>query len=279
MQRIYHNGKRLLWAAALASLFLAASTARANDPLPACHVLSIGVENYPKQKKLPGCANDAIYLANRFKAQEGKLFGKVYLDVRVKDNEIRRQDILKAMDRLSQQGKAGDWVVLIASGHNCGTGTNWGFMAVDEQQVSGRDMLNLADTLASEGKKVIILIDACFSGQLRIMARDVLQRHTEPARGGIVLLTASMAGQTSVCLSNKGYSAFAKAVDEALDGQADFNGDGVVTLKEVRSYAQARVHKMLGIRSRTARSTARRRSRATWPWPGCGRRCWRSTAV
>jgi hypothetical protein len=244
MQRLFRNTRRLFLAAALTAVLAAAAPARADQPLPDCHVLSIGVENYPTQVPLPGCANDARYLADRFQKQEGKLFGKVHTTVLVND-QATEDAISQGMGLLYKQGKAGDWVVFIASGHNSGTGDNWGFLTRDEKAVTGWRILDMADTAASQGRKVLILVDACYSGQFRLMAQKLLVKYDDPTKGGVLLMLASTPGQPSVAFVGLNYSAFSKALDEALAGHADYNGDGVVTLQEVRTYVFARVHAQL----------------------------------
>jgi hypothetical protein len=51
-----------------------------------------------------------------------------------------------------------------------------------------------------------------------------------------------MPNQTSAACGN--YSAFAFAVKEGMDGKADYNGDGQVTLQELRRYSYHRVYEL-----------------------------------
>ena len=46
---------------------------------------------------------------------------------------------------------------------------------------------------------VVLVVDSCFSGQLRYAAREVLNKHQEPGKGGIILMVSSTAGQMSWC--------------------------------------------------------------------------------
>jgi Caspase domain len=246
MYLAYNTMKRSVWAAILSVLFVAAAPSHADDKvsLPECHILSIGVENYPNAQQLPGCAADATFLANRFSEQQGKLFSKT--DKTILTNSAASQAAIeREMNRISNIGKAGDWVVLVYSGHNSNKGTNWGFLSQDEKHVSGKKIANLADALAKQDKKVIVIMDNCFSGNLRLMSQDALLRHNSHSKGGIVLMVASVPTQTSITRMHQ-FSVFSKAIDEALSGQADYNGDGMVTLQEVRTYVYARVHHMLG---------------------------------
>jgi hypothetical protein len=245
MQRFSRVVRRLLLGAVLAAVLAAAAPARANDNnLPECHVLSVGVENYKAPLELPGCANDAKFLASRFQSQQGKLFSKVNAKVLV-NNQATQQAIQAEMSHLTKQGKAGDWIVFIASGHNSDKGANWGFLTQDMKAISGYAILDLADAAASQGKKVLIVVDACYSGQFRLMAQNRLVRYDDPSKGGIVIMLAASPAQPSVAFVGLGYSPFSKAIDEALSGQADYNGDGAVTLQELRTYVYTRVYQQL----------------------------------
>jgi hypothetical protein len=100
----------------------------------------------------------------------------------------------------------------------------------------------MADSLASEGKKVVVIIDACFAGQLRYASQGILNKHVDPLKGGIILMVSSMPSQTSAALQR--YSAFARAVEEGLAGMADLDGDQKITLKELRRYTYNRVYEL-----------------------------------
>jgi hypothetical protein len=148
--------------------------------------------------------------------------------------------------------------VLFLSGHGGRTPQKgWYFLPQDYDSgrheataLSDRTILAAADALAGRGLKVLVIIDACHAGQLHLNGGATLNRHRDPQGGGVVLMLSSLADQASQALGQ--YSAFARAVAEALAGEADRNGDGYVTLEEVRAYARARTHQLLrqrGIKS------------------------------
>jgi hypothetical protein len=222
--------------------------ASAQDRRPDCYVLSVGVDRYQKANVLHGCVNDARNASQMFRQQEGLLFNKVHCTELV-DAQASRQQIDKEMQALAKVGKAGDLIVLFLSGHGDRRNKTWAFLAQDfdaqryaDTTVSDAAILRLADALAAEGKKVCVIVDACFAGQLRLNARSLLARYRDPAKGGIIVMVSSMPNQTSAACG--AYSAFAYAVKEGMDGKADFNGDGQVTLQELRRYAYHRVYEL-----------------------------------
>lgn len=209
---------------------------------PDLFVLSVGVDRYQAPvNNLSGCVNDARGLATLFHDQSGRIFDRVEVQTLV-DSQATHARISAGLQDLRKKGKAGDWVAIVLSGHGGTTLNRWSFLTQDRGDITDATLLSLADDLAGEGKKVLLVIDACFAGQLRYTAHAVLNRHTDSKRGGIILAISSMPSQTSSALQV--YSAFARAFEEGLSGLADYDQDQVVTLKEIRRYTYNRTYEL-----------------------------------
>jgi uncharacterized caspase-like protein len=233
------------------ALALTAGAARADGRSPNCYLLSAGVDNYPGAGKLNGCLNDARNTTAAFQSQEGLLFGKVHARTLL-DQTASRGAILRHFKNFARQGAAGDYMVLFLSGHGGRADGNktWYFLPHDFDSkkaaattLTDRQILEAADVPVRQGKKVIVIIDACFCGQLAVTARPYLNRYRNAKGGGLVLLLSSSANQTSAALGN--YSAFAKAFVDGMAGPADFNRDGKITLQEIQEYSYQRTHQLL----------------------------------
>ena len=217
---------------------------------PDCYVLAVGVDNYPRANKLKGCVNDARSIASQFATQQSKRFGKVTTRV-LTDGEATRVAVGRDLDWLSRSGSPGDYAVLLLSGHGSPPRQGrWNFLTYDfdplrpaQTTLSDREILRHAHALADRGLTVVIIVDACFAGQLRRTAADLLNHYRKPGGGGLILMLSSMPSQTSAAMGP--YSAFARAVVEGLSGAADVDGDGFVTLREVRRYAYHRTYQLL----------------------------------
>jgi uncharacterized caspase-like protein len=260
MYRKLWIGKQVSLCLALAATLWPAGAARAQEGRPTAHVLSVGINRYRALNvpDLHGCANDARFAAEQLRNQDGKLFGNVVSRTLV-DGAATKDRIEGELDRMTRVGGPGDWYVLFLSGHGSRHGGHWSFLPTDfstsrrdATSVSDARILAWADRLIRQDKKVVIIVDACFSGELRHSARELLNRVPRAGEGGLILMMSSMPSQTSADLG--GYSAFARAVGEALSGKADFNGDGRVTLREVRRYVYHRTYDLLrqrpGLRDR-----------------------------
>ena len=216
-----------------------------------CYVVSAGIDNYPKSH-LDGCLNDARNTVATFRSQKGTMYGNVSARTLL-DGQATRAEILKEWTALTKRGQAGDTMVLFLSGHGGNDNGNWAFSAYDEG-LADRDILAGADALAAQGKKVVIIIDACFSGQLRTNAKEILDKYRDAKGGGIVLLLSSASNQLSAALGK--YSAFAKAFVDSVDGSADLNRDGKITLSEVKSYSTRRTHDLMRLHKNEAKQDA-----------------------
>src|SRR5262249_10142966 len=232
--------ERFVWSLGVSSLFVLAAPAGAQSQRPDCYVLCVGVDAYP-QTPLKGCVNDARNMAQAFENQRGKLFERVGVTVLL-DRDGNTQRIHQEIERLGAFGGAGDFFVLFLSGHGNTQNRGWYFVAHDNGRLHDMTLLRLADNLAGQGKKVLVIVDACFAGQLRVNAKDQLNKNY-PQGGGVILMVSSMPSQMSAALGP--FSAFAQAVFEGLSGYADFDGDGFITLREVRRYAYQRVHDLV----------------------------------
>jgi hypothetical protein len=242
--------KRLPVAVVLGLVLVCADLAHGQQRLPDCYVLSVGIDNYTHVGKLKGDVNDARNTSAAFTAQQGKLFGKVMAHTLLDDNATRFA-ISKQVQALEKVGKAGDYVVLFFSGHGgiFKDTRTWYFVPCDYHPhnsavaITDRQLLNTADRFVRQGKKVLIIVDACFSGQLRVAAQPYLVKYGDPQGGGLVVMVSSGPDQTSAALGS--YSAFAKAFADSMDGMADLNRDGKVSLDEVRHFAGKRTYELL----------------------------------
>jgi hypothetical protein len=241
--------RQVSWGLVVAALLAGPAWVRADGTHPDCFVLSIGIDGYQKQNRLSGCVNDARDVAARFAAQQGKRFGTVARRV-LTERDAGRAAITRGLTWLGGAGREGDFAVLFLSGHGGrDRDGGWYFLAHDYDPrrhsataLTDREILQRANALAERGLKVLVIIDACFSGRLLLNARSVLDQ-SHKSGGGVVVMVSSAAGQTSAALGP--YSAFARTVVEALTGEADADGDGRVTLQEVRRYTPNRTHQLL----------------------------------
>jgi hypothetical protein len=232
----------------LAALLMSVSSAKAAEQRPDCYVLSVGVDIYAHARvpNLRGCENDARIAAALFQSRAGKMFGKVTAQT-VLSVAATKQRIEMELNAMRNLGKANDVLVLFLSGHGDRANRKFQFLPTDydparpkQTSLSDATIVEFADAMAQQGKKVYIIVDACYSGQLAHSIQAALVKHRNPQGGGIILMVSSSSSQTSAALGV--FSAFTGAISEGAAGRADYDGDGKITLGELRLYARGRTN-------------------------------------
>jgi Caspase domain len=221
------------------------------ENLPDCYIIAAGIDNYIHANELNGCLNDARNTVAAFKAQTGVTFRKVEAQTLL-DGSATRAAIQQKLQAFTTQGAAHDFMVLFLSGHGGRTNSdrNWYFAPFDFHpnnaagtMLTDKQILDAGHELVKQKKNVVIIIDACFCGQMHATAKRYLSDYKDPQDGGMVLMLSSAANQTSAALGN--YSAFAKAFADAMAGGGDLNKDGKVTLDEIQTYSFTRTAQLL----------------------------------
>jgi hypothetical protein len=221
--------------------------------LPECHIVSAGIDNYRTQNKLQGCLNDARNTVAAFQAQTGTMYRAVKERILL-DEAASHGAIVTAFRSLTSKGAAGDTMVLFLSGHGARTsgnkGNTWFFLPVDfdpqtfvNTALTDKQILDIGEQLVRQKKNVVIIVDACYSGQLAVTAQPYLQRYKIADQGGIALLLSSAPNQESAALGN--YSAYAKAFADSMAGGGDLNKDTKITLGELQIDSKKRTYDLL----------------------------------
>jgi hypothetical protein len=224
-----------------------------NPSLPECYIISAGVDNYRNADKLKGCLNDARNTVAAFQAQTGTMYRAVK-DRIFLDDAASHGAITASFQNMTKQGSAGDTMVLFLSGHGARTngnkGPTWFFLPSDfhpqrfvNTALTDKQILDIGDQLVRQKKNVIIVIDACYSGQMAVAAQPYLQRYQAANQGGMSLMLASAPDQTSTAMGN--YSAYAKAFADSLTAAGDLNRDTKITLGEIQLYSKKRTNDLL----------------------------------
>jgi WD40 repeat protein len=229
---------------------------RADLPKPNLYVIGIGVSEYamlPKEWQLSSAHKDAKSVISAFKSQEGKIFGRVEAKL-LTNAEASVEAITDALKSL-ESVKENDLAVVFLAGH--------GIMSKDEvfyflsssgelekPENGGISWQLLGDALNKVKGRVLVLLDACHSGNIStqvIVPNDELaQKLRSEGKSGIMVFSASKGRQSALEDVDGGYGVFAHAITQSLgpeSKQADTNGNGFVEFMELVDHVRKNVDK------------------------------------
>lgn len=213
---------KLFLVAVLFSCFASLGFAQAPASKPQLFMVPVGISTY-KVNPLVSPHKDAQDMAQLFKAQEGKLFSSVQANPLINE-QATVANIYNALNWVKARATADSYTIVSLAGH--GTNRNatgeFEFMAYDGK-VRWSD---LRAALKDVRGRVILILDSCHSGALE-------------SNGNVIVLSSSLAHQTSGETNQNGY--FTQSLLEGLNGKADTNNDGTITLAEVYAYVSNRL--------------------------------------
>jgi WD40 repeat protein len=227
---------------------------------PDRYAVVIGSSKYQDERipSLPSCAKDAQAIYDVLTDPTVGMFQKDKVTLLVND-KVTRANVVDALDQLARRAGPRDLVIIFYSGHGGTDERGRAYWIMNDTQIDKLLATALPEVditrLVGEIKttRLVMLIDACYSAATANLGKtkallDVQKIYPEFQGEGRIAITASKGDQLSVVIDDKkdpgnGYSAFAWHVADALRGQADIDGDGVVTVDEVWMYVKDRTER------------------------------------
>ncbi len=212
------------------------------------HAVVIGISQYRSLPELPGAARDARSVA--------QLLSERGFEVTLLlDAEATRGRIAEAIgDRLPREVEKNDRVLIYFAGHAVTVGSGDGMMGYlmpvdgdNERRVStGISMREVQAWLSAQAAKHSMFVaDACYSG-LALSTRATglprtLANYLAQALSKDVRLALAAGRSDQQAYEWNGHGLFTYFFLEGLKGQADANGDGIVTSSELYAYIEPNV--------------------------------------
>jgi len=231
----------------------------AGNNKPALYVLAIGVSEYEDRAlHLNFGAEDAKRVTQAFEQQRHKLFGAVYSRPLI-DGDASRANIIKALEWLDHEVRAGDIAVLYLSGHGWRDDQgDYYFMPVDANadnfKINGvfwPYFTKTVSSIATHGR-VVFLLDTCHAAaavgsEPAPHARfdsTALIKELSSADVGAVVLAASSGRHVALESPDWGGGAFTRALLDGLNGGADFLHTRKVSLKALDLFLSNQVKQL-----------------------------------
>jgi WD40 repeat protein/uncharacterized caspase-like protein len=224
---------------------------------PKLYVLAVGVSKYQNPNFNLGLASkDANDFANVLRKQKGAL----YADVQVRlltDADATKDNVLDGLDWLQHQVTQHDVGMIFLAGHGLNDNSGKYYFLPhnadpDKLLRTGVPQSEIRDALKVLPGKAVFFIDTCHSGNAlgtaksRGLGDDIssVVNDLASAENGVVVFSAATGRQSSLEDPAWGNGAFTKAVVEGLEGKADMQNSGRITIKELDYYVAERVKQL-----------------------------------
>jgi uncharacterized caspase-like protein len=170
------------------------------------------------------------------------------------DEDATKENIMKKMQETFAKADSNDMVMLYFSGH----GMPGSFLPIDFDGFNNKLFHEEVNAIfnSSQAKFKLCIADACHSGGLNAFAAKSVTGNNsvianyykafEQIQSGTALLLSSKAEETSLESRGLRQGIFSHFLMRGLEGDADADNNGIVTIKELFSYIQYNVRAYTG---------------------------------
>lgn len=211
----------------------------------------IGIANYNHMPALRYTDDDAYRMFAFFKSPEGGALDHDQIRILI-DEDATKANIIATMQHVFSQAGPNDLIVLYFSGH----GLKGSFLPIDYDGYNNKLLHEEINRILdkSPAKYKLCIADACHSGSLLAMRGDVKNvledyySSLAKAAPGTALIMSSKSEETSLESNNLRQGVFSHFLIRGLEGEADRDGNRIVSVQElfdfvnnnVRSYTNNR---------------------------------------
>lgn len=222
------------------------------------HILAIGVNNYPAQNlnNLKYAEADAKAVVDAFVSRHKYTFGNINKTILL-GNNVSCQSIEREIDKIADAAKSNDLAIIFFAGHGLVDNLDKYYLATAETtdgetpRKGSFSASSFNEKIAYINCKLVIFIDACYSGKLVEGMRSggisnaQFFKELRSTKNGTNIYTSSSSASQSKEDSRYGHGVFTQALIEACDFKnSDTDGDGRITIKEIRNYLEWRIPKL-----------------------------------
>ena len=215
------------------------------DPAVKIWAVVVGVGRYTTMPNLKYPTTDAYQYYAFLKSPEGGALPDAQVKILV-DEDATRANILQTMRQTLLRADDNDVIVFYFSGH----GVEGSFLPVDYDGFNNKLLHSeIKDIMTeSQAKHKLCIADACHSGTLLAMKSpamsNVLQKYYaafQDTHGGLALLMSSKAEEFSLEDQGLRSGIFSHYLLRGLKGEADTDGNKIVTIRELFDYVYKNV--------------------------------------
>jgi len=207
------------------------------------HVVAVGVDEYEKLPRLKGARYDAESLVETLKSAGLSYYHEVRTTLRV-NRDAAPAAVQTDISAAIQAAGANDTIMVFFAGHGGVSGDGRYFMATSQTDPhrlpeTAIDWQEMAHLLGKARGRVIVIIDACHSGQTGIIQStndEAVASLATATDAPMVVLAASKGRQSSEEMPHSSGGVFTQSLTRLLGRDrsgVDVNGDGVLEISEL----------------------------------------------
>ena len=231
-------------------------TRKGEVPKPNLYILAIGIAEYEGPNRLPAVsANDAARVAKAFQNYGKGVFGNIEARVAI-DKGTTKKGIREGLDWLASKMTPKDVGIFFFSGHGTKDDAGKFYLCpidLNPADTSGScfDGTELKSRLDEMPGRLVAILNSCHSGEVTEYTKpapttDGLVQDLASEDSGVVVMSASLGREYARTSSATNGGFFSLAIIEGLEGYADINEDGVITIEELDIYAHERTRQLSG---------------------------------
>ena len=206
----------------------------------------VGVSSYAHMPSLKYTDDDAYQIYAFLKSPEGGALPNEQIRLLIDENATR-QNILAGMNDVLLKADENDVVLMYYSGH----GLPGMFLPIDfdgySNNISHAEVMDVFKN--SKAKHKLCIADACHSGSLLASRSPFTQQledfygEYDKTGGGTALIMSSKSEEVSLETSGLRQGIFSHYLIRGLNGEADVNGNNIVTVSELFAFISVGVKK------------------------------------
>jgi hypothetical protein len=215
------------------------------DPEVKIWAVVVGVGRYSSMPVLKYSDDDAYQYYAFLKSPEGGALPDKQVKVLV-DEDATRANILQTLRQVLLKADDNDVILFYFSGH----GLDGSFLPQDYDGINNRLLHSEVKQIfeQSKAKHKIVVADACFSGSMLAMKQPFAMqqmksyyRAFEDTKGGTALFMSSKSQEYSLEDQGLRSGIFSHYLIRGLKGEADVDGNKIVTMREIFDYVYKNV--------------------------------------
>ncbi|TAL33637.1 MAG: hypothetical protein EPN93_13545 [Spirochaetes bacterium] len=223
---------------------------------PKLYILAVGVSMYEDPElKLNFASKDAGDFAGFLKSQQGSLYREVTVKVLI-DAGATKDEVLDGLDWISKETTSKDVAMIFFAGHGVNDSTGiYYFLPVNANREKLKrtavPFTDIKNTVASLAGKALFFVDTCHSGNVMGSRRGVTDitgvvNELASSENGVIVFASSTGSQYSLESPDWANGAFTKALIEGMNGGADYQRSGRITVNMLDLYISERVKELTG---------------------------------